>query len=177
MLKSDRSRVVVRYSELDSGRPDFHENISRNETASKLAKLRCCEWDGTTIRASFTEDDHRPRMTLFARLKVRRGNSVFRMRRFVRWILPYPLFRKQSITPLWSIAARKRPTAGNRIWANACETRYCTDSLPLAATTRAGRECSYSNAALRGSSPHGASAGAARWWSPRRPSSTRSSRV
>ncbi len=60
MSKTDRSRVVVRYSERDSGLPDFHENISRNETASKLAKLK--GWD---FAGHYDPAKHYPGSTLF----------------------------------------------------------------------------------------------------------------
>ena len=99
MLKSDRSRVVVRYSELDSGRPDFHENISRNETASKLAKLKGWEFAGDYDPGKdypgplyFIPDD-----TLVG-VEAARQLGIHDERDLFGGIVPYPFVATKTIT-------------------------------------------------------------------------------
>jgi hypothetical protein len=107
LLKSDRCGVVVRYSELAANRPDFHEHVSRNETARKLAALKHYEFAGDydpsknyTRPLYFVPDD-----TLGA--ATARGLGVHNEHDLFGGVVPHAFVATKTIThPLVDAAAQ-----------------------------------------------------------------------
>jgi Protein of unknown function (DUF3182) len=97
--KTDRSRVVVRYSEPDSRPPDFHENISRNQTASKLAQLHGWEFAGRYDPGKHYSGPlyYVPDDTLVG-VEAARQLGIHDERDLFGGIVPYPFVATKTIT-------------------------------------------------------------------------------
>ena len=89
----------MRYSEGDSCRPDFHENLSRNETASKLAQLNGWDFAGHYDRSKqypgplyFVPDDTLVGVEAARQLGIHDESDLF------GGIVPYPFVATKAIT-------------------------------------------------------------------------------
>ena len=104
----DRCGIVVRYSVLDASRPDFHEHVSRNQTARKLAALKGYEFAGDYDPSKhyggplyFVPDD-----TLIGVAAARRL-GIYSECDFFGGIVPHPFVATKTIThPLVDGAAQ-----------------------------------------------------------------------
>ena len=89
----------MRYSELDWGRPDFHESVSRNETARKLAMLKGYEFAGDYDPAKryagplyFVPDDTLVGVEAARQLGIHDEQDLF------GGVVPYPFVATKTIT-------------------------------------------------------------------------------
>ena len=105
---SDRRGVVVRYSAVGASPPDFHEHVSRNETAKKLATLKGYEFAGDydpskhyAGRVYFVPDDTLIGVAAARRLGIHNEQDLF------GGIVPHPFVATKTIThPLVDCAAQ-----------------------------------------------------------------------
>jgi len=98
-IKSDRSGAVVRFAEGHSSRPDFHEHVSRNQTARRLAELKGYEFAGDynpskryAGRLYFVPDDTLIGVDTARRLGIYDEQDLF------GGIVPHPFVATKTIT-------------------------------------------------------------------------------